>query len=117
MFEYLNYGGLYTVVFVLLVSILVHRGSKDSDGGVYFIYILGFIMLVLLFFDANTKHNDAKSNIKEFHRGQSLRCHSAGGLYSSGERYKVSEENGWTLDKNYFTKDSLAVEVHKCEKW
>lgn len=114
MFEYLNYGALGVVGFLFIIFLGVSLASKEKSFGIYFLFIFLFSLIIL---DANSQYNTAKSNIKEFKKGYTLKCYSGGGLYSSANTYRVELDDGWKANKDYFTKESFMVRANKCERW
>jgi hypothetical protein len=114
MSEYLNYAGL-GVTSVLFILYIIFNLSSKGDG--FILYFLFIILYVLLFVDANSQYSTATSSIKDFKRGQAIKCFSGGGLYTSSDIYRVSFSDGWESDKNYFTKGSLMIRANKCDKW
>ena len=116
MFEYLNYGALGALgfmIFIIFVANLVSE-KKMFIGS----YILLFICIGLLFLEAYDKHTTALTNISDFkNKNVALKCISGGGLYTSADTYRVSLDDGWKVDKDYFIKESLAVRANKCERW
>lgn len=115
MSEYLNYGALGAFTFLAIVTIFLSFASKESHIGFLIIVsiCIGFIL-----FDANSEHKTALKNISDFkHKGAVLKCISGGGLYTLANTYKVSIDDGWSVDKDYFIKDSLVVRANKCESW
>lgn len=115
MFEYLNYGALGIFGFLGIITILININSKKSPIGLYSILLM---LVGLIFFSAYDEHSTALENIIDFkNKNITLKCTSGGGLYSSANTYKVSLNDGWQLDKNYFIKESFMVRVSKCERW
>lgn len=112
MLEYLNYGALGFIGFII---ILTHIISKERPLGMYTILI---ILLGMSFYDANSKYSTALQNIQDFtNQNHTLKCISGGGLYSAGNSYRVSISHGWEVDKHYFIKDSLSVAASSCQRW
>ena len=108
MLEYLNTGGVSVLLFF---SIVIFFLAKE-DKLLVFLVVLCF---VLLFYDAYSAYSSANRNIKMFRSGNTLVCTSGGGIYTSANKYQVSISEGWTLDKNYFIKDSLMIRIDKCD--
>ena len=107
MFEYFNTAAF---IFMLVLSPLIfYKGDKL----IYFLF--GFIVFGL-FYTAYASYSDAKSNLHYFQKGNTLVCFSGGGIYSSANRYRVSKEEGWQIEKNYFYKDSLMIRADKCKR-
>lgn len=115
MSEYLNYGALGAFTFLALAIMLLNYLNKESFIGLYTMVAIciGFIL-----FDANSEHKTALKNISDFkHKRAVLKCVSGGGLYSLANTYRVSIDDGWSVDKDYFIKDSFMVRANKCESW
>ena len=115
MLEYINYGGLSIIVFLAIIMIIIgHIGKKTPVGS--YIFLLASVGAFL--FMANSEYTTALHNINDFkNKNATLKCISGGGFYTSADTYRVSLNDGWTLDKNYFIKESLMVAAHKCERW
>lgn len=115
MFEYLNYGAFTITVFLTFLIFILEKSGKQRP---HFLYFLLIIMYILIFYSAYDEHKTTNNNIKMFqYEDQTLKCSSGGGIYSSGTTHKVSKENGWIYENRYFTKESLVIEPHKCQKW
>ncbi|ADN08214.1 hypothetical protein [Sulfurimonas autotrophica] len=115
MLEYLNYGGLGIFVFIAIIMIIMGHMEKRTPVGSY-IFLLTSISAFL--FMANNEYTTALQNINDFkNQNATLKCVSGGGLYTSADTYRVSLNDGWSLDKNYFIKESFMVDADKCEKF
>lgn len=115
MLEYLNYGGLGAYVFIAISMIILGHMKKTIP---VFSYILLLTSIGGFLYMANDEYTTAMQNIDDFkNKNATLKCMSGGGLYTSADTYKVSLNDGWTLDKNYFIKESLMVAANKCERW
>jgi len=115
MFEYLNYGALGIFGFLGIITILININSKKSPIGLYSILL---ILVGLIFFSAYDERLTALKNINEFkNKNAILKCVSGGGLYTKADTYRVSLDDGWQVDKDYFIKESFMVRANKCEKW
>ena len=116
MFEYLNYGALSVFGlfgFILFITNLLNNKEKFTG-----LYLLLFILIGLVLLDAYNKHTTALKNISDFkNKNITLKCVSGGGLYTSADTYRVSINDGWRLDKDYFIKDSFMVRANNCESW
>jgi hypothetical protein len=106
MFEYFNTP--FFIVMLVLSPLILYKGN----GLIYFLF--GFIIFGL-FYTAYDAYSDAKSNLCYFQEGNTLVCFSGGGMYTSANRYSVSKEQRWQMQKNYFKKDSLMIRADKCE--
>jgi len=114
MFEYINYGGLSVIVFILIISLIANGKKKELS----WLTKALFGMLVVLLFEGYYQSYTAGKNIKDFNRGNiTLKCISGAGVYNTATEYRVSKSDGWSIDKNYFIKDSFMIEASKCEKW
>ena len=117
MFEYMNYGGLGILLFIGIVIFTIDGIGKKKEIS-WGSYISIVVITGLLVFDARTKETDASNNIKDFQKKNlTLKCIVGGGLYSIPNKYRVSKSDGWSLDKEYFIKNSLMVKVSQCERW
>ena len=71
-----------------------------------------------MFFSAYDEHSTGLENINDFkNKKATLKCVSGGGLYTSPNTYRVSLDDGWQVDKDYFIKESFMVRADKCERW
>ena len=110
MFEYLNMGAFWVITFIFVVLIFIR--SKDEGSG---FFTMLFIMYGLLFYDAYSVSSNRDKTLSAFKNDKALKCTTGGGLYSSATQYKVSKDDGWSIDGVYYTKDSLMVAQKKCE--
>ncbi len=106
MFEYFNVGAF-------IVTILVSLPLLSKDGRPFL--VLSAIMILLLFYSAYDSNSDVNNNIKSFQESKTLTCSSGGGLYAKSNKYSVSKKEGWTLQKNYFKKESLLIRADQCK--
>jgi hypothetical protein len=108
MTEYFNYGALGIFGFFLLIIFLIDSSRKEKSIGLYTVIL---ICIGLIFFDAYNQHSTALKNINDFkNKNATLKCVSGGGLYASADTYRVSLDDGWSLDKDYFNKESFMVQ-------
>jgi len=114
MSEYINYGALSVVMFISLALIAIEFNNKQKSTTTY---IILSIMISLLLFDAYDTQKTTLKNISDFKNNAILKCESGGGLYSSANTFRVSKQDGWEMDKEYFTKSSVMVLIYKCEEW
>jgi len=116
MFEYLNYGALGVFGFLVFIIFIVDSFSKKERATG--LYILLFTCIGLIFIDAYNNHSTALKNISDFKtKNTTLKCISGRGLYTKADTYRVSLDDGWKLDKDYFIKESFMVRANKCERW
>lgn len=114
MSEYLNYPALGIGLFLAIVMIVIDFNEKKVSVGMY---ILLTIYFSLGFYAGYDNYANNLKNISDFKNNAVLKCISGGGLYSSANTFKVSKEDGWEMDKEYFTKGSVMVLIYKCEEW
>ncbi len=115
MFEYFNYGALGVFSFLGVLATLMNINSKKSLIGFYSILL---ISVGLIFFSAYDEHSTAIENLNNFKKNNAtLKCISGGGLYTKADTYRVSLDDGWKVDKDYFIKESFMVRANKCERW
>ena len=115
MLEYLNYGGLGVFSFMAITMIILGHSSEKAPLGSY-VFLL--VSVGAFLFVADYEYTTTQQNINDFkNNNATLKCMSGGGLYTSADTYRVSLNDGWSLDKNYFVKESLMVAAHKCERW
>ena len=59
---------------------------------------------------------DANTNMRCFKGSEcALKCDSVQGMFASTE-YRVSKKESWTLEDNYFIKDSIMIRADRCEE-
>ena len=116
MFEYMNYNILVLFGVVGVVIFFLMIDSKDKLQ-----YLIPMIMLLiitaLVFYDGYSQFSTAKKNIIEFRSGITLKCYSGGGLYSSANTYRVSKEDGWSMERDYFINKNLMIRANKCDEF
>ena len=111
MLEYMHpaliYVGLITL-FALLIALLV--SYKDKDGKTARKVITTFILISIIMPTSQAYYTQqtAQENMQHFKQDKVLQC-------TSLSSYKVSKEDGWELDKNYFIKDSLMIRADHCK--
>jgi len=77
---------------------------------------LVLMIAIFYFLHSYEKYSETKENKEFFKNEKLLKCFSGGGLYSESNKYRVSKKNGWSLEGDYFTKDSLMIRANKCER-
>jgi len=77
---------------------------------------LVLMIAIFYFLHSYEKYSETKENKEFFKNEKLLKCFSGGGLYNESNRYRVSKKNGWSLEGDYFTKDSLMIRANKCER-
>ena len=119
MFEYANVGALVVLVAMGVLALVINKSKKNKrSSGVGFIGYVLIMAFILLVWDSYSKYTGGKENIQSFKNGTyPLKCNSGGGVYSSPTYYRVSKNEGWSLRKNYFYKDSLMIRVDNCEEY
>lgn len=112
MFDYIN-PGFYLlsgiVVFICLIAIGLGVVSKDKEETIPkgLIFVLIFAIVVPILFSINTKA-DIDTNTNSFNSGRILKCTTL------SNQYLVSQENGWEVFEDSFTKESLLIRADKC---
>lgn len=114
MFEYLNIAGLVFIGFMFLVLFIVNKTFKNKTPG---FNLMVLFLAGLLFTDALIQSNSAEDSIDAYKSAKVLKCHSPGGIYSSGDSYRVSSKDGWKIYKGEFVKESLVLKPNMCEIW
>ncbi|MFK5937983.1 MAG: hypothetical protein QM497_06240 [Sulfurimonas sp.] len=97
------------------VSVL-SKGKRDKEldttvGVKLFFLFVALVFISLPFIAADSYQTTAKENLMRFSNGAELICEG-----SDSNKYSVSSKNGWSRDKNYFTKDSLMIRADNCEE-
>ena len=106
MYEYINIGILLISSIIIIMLLFLIIGQKSKLANMITLILLLFINFYIVYDDYAT----AQANIKYFQDGSILRCSNG-----FNTLYRVSKQNNWELDKNYFTKDSLLIRADKCE--
>jgi hypothetical protein len=112
MFEYINPGFiLIGMIFLLFfIGTVVMKKGQDKPEKLSF---FDFFPLLFVFISATYLSMDAKSSIREnmksFNRGHALNCATL------STRYLVSKSNGWKINRDSFTKDSLLIRADRCK--
>ncbi len=106
MFEYLITGAIVVGLLILFYQLLKHEK--------YFLVLLGLLFVTKIYGEYTTDR-DIKENIESFKAGNNFICSSGGGLYNSANHYSVSKEEGWSIQKGYFKKDSILVRADMCK--
>jgi len=118
MFEYANVDALVVFVVMGVLAVVLNKLKKKKSSGLGFIEYILIISFIILIWDSYSKYTAGKENIQSFkNMTHTLKCHSGGGAYSSPTYYRVSKNDGWSLSKNYFFKDSLMISVDNCEDY
>ena len=115
MFEYLNYGALSVLSSLGVLTIVIGLNNKKTPAVLYSMIL---ISTGLVFYNAHYEHSRVLKNINDFkNKNATLKCISGGGLYARADTYRVSLDDGWQVDKDYFIKESFMVRADKCERW
>jgi len=88
-----------------------NKERAPSTGVKLFFLFVVLFFIALPFIEADIDQSTAKENLMRFSNGGSFICQG-----SDSNKYSVSSKNGWSRDKNYFTKDSLMIRADKCEE-
>jgi len=100
----------------LAYASVLSKGKRDKElnttAGVklFFISVVLFF-LSLPFIAADSYQTTANNNLMHFSNGGSFICEG-----EDSNKYSVSSKNGWSRNKNYFTKDSLLIRADRCEE-
>ncbi len=76
---------------------------------------LAVMIAILYFLHSYENYSEIKENKEFFKNEKLLKCFSGGGLYSESNKYRVSKSNGWSVEGDYFIKDSLMIRTNNCE--
>jgi len=100
----------------LVYASVLSKGKRDkmpdiTVGVKLFFLFTALAFISLPFIDADNSQTTAKENLMRFTNGKSLMCEG-----EDSNKYSVSSKNGWSRDKNYFTKDPLLIRADRCEK-
>lgn len=110
MFEYFNTAALIVILVIGLPTLLIPKQKE------WFLKSLVILCLLLLFIDAYGENRDANESMSDFKNGNTIKCMSGGGAYSSADIYSVSKNEGWRLENKYFIKESLMIKANNCEE-
>ena len=121
MMEFLEFGLVKASIIGIMATGLVYasvlsKGKRDkvtdtTVGVKLFFLFVALFFISLPFIDADNSQTTAKNNLMRFTNGASLICEG-----KDSNKYSVSSKNGWSRDKNYFTKDSFMIRADKCEE-
>ena len=119
--EFLEFGLVKASIIGILATGLVYasvvskgKGEKESGtavGAKLFFLFAALFFISLPFIDADNSQSTAKNNLIRFSNGARLICEG-----ENSNKYSVSSKNGWSRDKNYFTKDSFMIRADNCKE-
>ena len=99
------------VLFILLTLLTgLFRSTRKSsiNWDLRFLLLFAISLPFLLVYYQNSI---GLENIQSIKNGNKLKC--IAGLNS----YRVSTQDGWSIDKNYFVKESVLIRADKCEDY
>jgi len=109
MFDYLDQETI--VAFILLTLVIgLLRSTRESNINWDLRFLLLFAISVP-FLSVYEQNSIALENIQSIKNGNNLKC--VVGLNS----YRVSTKDGWSIDKNYFIKESVLIRADMCEDY
>ena len=108
--EFIDKHLIISSVLLLLASLIASIGGRKSDVNFFMSWIF---VLVIIFNIANPIYTAscAEDNIKEFSQGIGFTCKN-----SNDNKYRISKQDGWEVDKSYFVKESLMIRADMCER-
>ena len=117
MFEYINPGFYILSGILILMSLILigfnaienQRNHSVKEFPSFGVWILVLAIISPLLVSLNTKSN-INENTDAFKQNKFMECHTL------ADSYLVSQENGWKLFEDSFTKDSLSIRADKCER-
>jgi len=106
MLEFIDLEMIKMNVFAIFASLVIVGIFKNIRKAltIYFSILLLFSMGSLYYMKSV-----AQENIQSFKKANELKCTQA------DSEYRVSIDEKWIIDKNYFIKDSLMIRADKCE--
>ena len=69
------------------------------------------VIVATIFIDAFNSSTSAQENIIHFQRGWQFICRSG-----NDNEYRASKADGWEIDKDYFSKETLLIRADRCEE-
>lgn len=116
MLDFFSGESLKAVIVLLIAASLLYasisshtRGEKRERLKRYFL-LFALLLLTLPFIEAYIAQSDAKSNQTSFTNGVSFICKD-----SKNKSYSVFKEEGWSIQKDYFKKDSILIRADMCK--
>jgi hypothetical protein len=107
MFEYLD-KEIIVASILLIISIGLLKGIGKNRIN-WYLRILFLFAISLPFIQIYDLDTTASENIQSLEEGSTLKC------IMRDNSYRISTKDGWKINKNYFTKDSLLIRADKCE--
>ena len=106
MIEYMDKNIIvaFTLLFLML-SLLTLDGKKKIMQGAVLLYF------ALIAASMINNYLTKQENIKSFKRGGELKCSNL------DQEYSVSKKANWKIKQHYFEKESLLIEIIKCEEF
>jgi hypothetical protein len=101
---------IIAVSILLIFSTGLLRSTRKSSINWDLRFLLLFAISVP-FLHVYYQNSIAVENLQSIKNGNNLKC--LAGLNS----YKVSIKDGWSIDKNYFIKESVLIRVDMCEDY
>jgi hypothetical protein len=111
MLAFINYETVKSLT-ILLFAILLFIAFFQSNTKKYKVTIAVIvpIFIIIILLEALNTQSNAQTNLQNFKNGSSFICKS-----NDNNQYKVSKKDGWSIDNNYFLKDSLLIRADKCK--
>jgi hypothetical protein len=95
------------MLIVLIYAIIKGNGSSGLLNN-YLKLNIAFLVLLNLHLPYNSMQN-ADLNKNAFNNAEELKCIDA------DSTFKISKEQNWRIEKNYFLKDELIIKINLCE--
>jgi len=121
MIEFISIETIKAVVVLMFSATLLFAGVYSAkrgkkEEGYTFNIKLSFAIVILIcislpFIEADNSQTTARNNLISFNNAKQLMCEG-----KDSNTYSVSRKNGWSREKNYFTKDSLLIRADQCEE-
>jgi len=106
MWEYLNMGLVILIVLIgIPLTVISFIGSKNERWKLVFIPMLVFF----IYLQMHNSYTNAIENIKLYHKDKPLIC------FNGSNKYRVSKQASWKLDKNYFYNDLFTIRADNCK--
>ena len=110
MFEYIDFQ-IVAASLLLLISVGLLLNAKKKSNKNWELRLLLLFAILLPFYYSYDISSRVVENIQSIKNGNKLLC--VAGLVS----YKVSTKDGWSIDKNYFIKESVLIRADMCEDY
>lgn len=111
MFEYIDFEIVKAVVFLIATLYLLLASTRRKSSVAKYYHFTALLAISSIFIIAYMSEQESIHNIRVFNQGARLECNTNNNLY------RVSKQDAWEIERNYFIKESLMVRADKCEEF